>query len=72
MAAKAREEDDMYPTVRPLHLRRFPDDERIAAREIRDDLRARDCIVERPRWFEDLARPPFKRRESLVAEVGRR
>jgi hypothetical protein len=29
-------------------------------------------ILERPRWSEDLARPPYEPRESRVAEVEQR
>ena len=62
----------MYPSVRQLHTRSRRADERIAAREMRIDSRSHDCIVERPRWFEDLARPPYERGEDRNAEVERR
>ena len=62
MAVKVHEEADVKPRPRRLETRRRQDDE--PARE--------RIIVERPRWFEDLARPPYKAREPGVAEVEQR
>jgi len=73
MAVKAHEEAGVYPRLRRLEIRRRQDDERIAAHEIGRDERARECfIVEKPRWFEDLARPPYEPRENGVAELVQR
>jgi hypothetical protein len=62
MAVKAHEEADVKPRLRRVETRRRQDDER--AREY--------IIVERPRWFENLARPPYRPRENGVAEVDQR
>jgi len=59
MAVKAREKEEVYPVV--AHAE---------ARCRRDD--GDRTIVERPRWFEDLARPPYKPRGNRVAEAKRR
>jgi len=73
MAVKAHMEADVFPRLRRLESRRRQDDERIAAREIGRDERAREgIIVERPRWYEDLARPPYEPRENGVAEAEQR
>jgi hypothetical protein len=56
MAVKVREKEDVYLPVAHPETRRGGDDD----------------IVERPRWFEDLARPPYKPRADRVAEVERR
>jgi hypothetical protein len=58
MAVKAREKEDAHPSVAHPATRRRNEGDYI--------------IVERPRWSEDLARPPYEPRESRVAEVERR
>jgi hypothetical protein len=58
MAVKAREKEDAHPSVAQLETRRRRND-------------GNRIIVERPRWSEDLARPPYEPRESRVAEVER-
>jgi hypothetical protein len=48
-------------------------DASIASREIRRNAQPHDrVIVERPRWLEDLARPPYKAPEKRVTEADRR
>jgi len=45
----------------------------IGSRESRRNETARDrVIVERPRWLEDLARPPYRPPEERVTEAERR
>jgi len=59
MAVKVREKGEVYPlAAHPEPRRRRDDDEWV--------------IVERPRWFEDLARPPYEPRADRATEVERR